>query len=204
MRPKIFDIDPANASLTGFRSNATGVDFALTSTSSGDGLAHQVSIRNDAVTDHSGKTFTLSGTDPDGKSQTEVVTGPGSVSTVESAKYFLTLTSVTPSASIDADTMDIGWVDEVQSQTIMVDAKAWVGAQIAVDVTGTINYTVEETSSNIQAGDAAHWFAISSLAAKTADVTSSGSIGMRAIRLTVNSYTDGAEIQMSVAQPFTY
>jgi hypothetical protein len=204
MRPKMFDIDPANASLTGFRSNATGVDFVLTATSSGDGLAHQVSIRNDSSTDHTGKTFVLLGTDPNGKAQTESVTGPNNGATVESTGYYLTLTSVTPSATIGADTMDIGWVDEVCSQTIMLDRMAWVGASLAVDVTGTINYTVEETISNVQFGETVDWNAISAFSGKTADVTGTASVGMRAIRLLINSYTDTAEIQLTVAHPFTY
>jgi hypothetical protein len=64
---------PADASLTAFASNVTGASFTLTANSSGDSLAHQVSIRNDSATDHSGKTVTLVGTDADGRSQTEVV-----------------------------------------------------------------------------------------------------------------------------------
>ena len=55
MRPKNLDLDPANANLTGYLSNATGAGpFTMTTTSSGDSLAHQVSIRNDSITDFSG------------------------------------------------------------------------------------------------------------------------------------------------------
>lgn len=201
MRPKVFDIDPANANLTGFRSNATGVDFALTSTSSGDGLAHRISIKNDSGTDHSGKTFALVGTSPDGKAQTETVTGPAGGATVESVGYWLALTSVTPSATIGGDTMDIGWVDEVATQTIPVDAKSTSACTIATDISGTINFTVQETFNDIQGGATAQWIPISALSAKTADTTSSASVGARAIRLVVNSYTDTAEIQMAVSQP---
>jgi hypothetical protein len=201
MRPKQFDIDPANASLTGFRSNATGVDFTLTATDSGDGLAHRVSVRNDSATDHSAKTLILVGTDPDGKAQTETIAAPDTSATVESSGYYLTLTSVTPSATIGADTFDIGWVDEVATQTIPIDARSSVSATVAIDVTGTINYTVQETFSDIQGGVAAHWLPISALASKTADLTSSASLGSRAIRLVVNSYTDTAEIKMFVAHP---
>lgn len=201
MRPKVFDIDPANANLTGFRSNATGVDFALTATSSGDGLAHQVSVKNDSATDHSAKTLVLVGTDPDGKAQTETINAPGTSATVESAGYYLTLTSVTPSATIGGDTFDIGWVDEVATQTIPIDAKSTAACTIATDITGTINFTVLETFNDIQAGATAQWIAISALASKTADTTASASVGARAIRLVINSYTDTAEIQMAVSQP---
>ena len=70
-----FDVDPADASLTGFASNVTGATFTLTATEATDGLAHQVSIKNDSITDHAGKTVTLVGTDPEGRALTEVVTG---------------------------------------------------------------------------------------------------------------------------------
>lgn len=206
MRSKTYDIDPANASLTGFASNVTGASFTLAATSSGDGLAHQVSIRNDSATDHSGKTVTLVGTDADGKALTEVVTGPGTSATVESTGYFLTLTSATPSATIGADTFDIGWVDEVATQSIPVDRRSGSAPTVSVNVTGTISFTVQECFEDVQAKgfDAqqdARWLPISALATKTADTVSTSSVGASAIRLIVNSYTDTAEIQMDVAQP---
>lgn len=206
MRPKEFDIDPANANLTGFASNVTGATFTLTANDSGDSLAHRVSIRNDSATDHSGKTVTLVGTDADGKPLSEAVTGPTGSATVESAGYFLTLTSATPSATIGADTFDIGWVDEVRTQSIPTNWRADVGARIGVDVTGTIDYTVNETYENVQvegqsAVQSASWYPISALAAQTTDVASVASPGATAIHLVVNSYTDTAEIQMQVSQP---
>jgi hypothetical protein len=201
MRPKQFDIDPANVSLTGFLSNGTGATFTLTATSSGDGLAHQVSIRNDAATNHAGKTLALVGTDADGFAQTETVTGPGSSATVESSKYFLTLTGVTPSATIGADTFDIGFVDEVMSKTIPISKQ--VAAAIAVTVTGTVNYTVQETFEQVQSGRAPTtmlWHNITALAAKTASLVGLTTPGATAVRLVINSYTDTAEIQMDVSQ----
>lgn len=205
MRPKEFDIDPANASLTGFRSNATGVDFALTATNSGDGLAHQVSVRNDSITNHSAKTLTLVGTDADGKAQTEVMAAPNTSATVESTLYYLTLTSVTISATIGADTFDIGWVDEVATPTYPLDWRSGEQATIAVDVTGTIDFTVQETFDPIQVAgldpqQETNWFPISALTGKTADTVAAATLGATAIRLLVNSYTDTAELQMNVNQ----
>ena len=143
MRPNTIDIDVADANLTGFASNVTGATFTITTTETSDGLAHQVSIRNDSATDHSGKTVTLVGTDANGAALTEVVTGPGTSATVESAGYFKTLTSATPSATIGADTFDIGWVDEVASHTYILDWPRGNGATISVDVTGTLDFTVQ-------------------------------------------------------------
>lgn len=200
MRPNMIDIDVADANLTGFASNVTGAAFTLTTTATTDGLAHQVSIKNDSATDHSGKTVTLVGTDANDKALTEVVTGPGSSATVESTGYFKTLTSATPSATINADTFDIGWVDEVSSQTYPIDWRSPYACNITVDVTGTIDFTVQETFVNVLDGTAPVWVNITALAAKTADTTSTASVGATAIRVIVNSYSSGAELQMYTSQ----
>lgn len=193
---------PANENLTGFASNVTGASFTLTANSSGDSLAHQVSIRNDSATDHSGKTITLVGTDPDGKALIEVVTGPAGSATVESTGYFLTLTSATPSATIGADTFDIGWVDEFATKTIPID---WRGGQAALDinVTGTINYSVQETFDDIQFKTAAFvWTAddATTWTSQTIDQTLLFHAHPKAIRIIANSYSSGASIVLSYTQ----
>lgn len=205
MRPHEYDFDPADASLTGFASNVTGASFTLTANDSGDGLAHQVSIRNDSATDHSGKTITLVGTDPDGNALTEAVTGPGNGATVESSGYFLTLTSATPSATIGSDTFDIGWVDEFCSRTIPLNWRAQTAAAINVDVTGTIDFTVQQSFDGVRDVATFHqnaqWQAITALTTKTADTLSTATVGATAIRFIANSYSSGGEAQMNVTQP---
>lgn len=91
-----------------FKSNVTGATWTLTNTTAGDGKAHKVTIKGDAATDHSLKTAALVGTDANGLAQTETINLPNGTATVTSTKEFLTLTSVTPSATIGGDTMDIG------------------------------------------------------------------------------------------------
>lgn len=212
MRPKQLDFDPANADLTGFASNVTGASFTITTTATSDGLAHQVSIKNDSATDHSGKTVTLVGTDADGRAQTEVVTGPAGSATVESTKYFKTLTSATPSATIGADTFDIGWVDEFASQTIPLNWRADTPPIVQVVVTGTINFDIEGTLQDFRAAPAAPftfddqedlaWFNDANFTAKTASLTDDLALpGYRAIRIVANSYTDTAELQVFITHP---
>lgn len=212
MRPKQLDFDPANANLTGFASNVTGAAFTLTTTATSDGLAHQVSIRNDSATDHSGKTVTLVGTDADGRAQTEVVTGPAGSATVESTKYFKTLTSATPSATIGADTFDLGWVDEFASQTIPLNWRADTPPIVQVVVTGTINFDIEGTLQDFRADPVApftfndqsdlEWFNDANFTAKTASLTDDLAMpGYRAIRIVANSYTDTAELQVFITHP---
>lgn len=199
-QPKLIDIDVADANLTGFASNVTGASFTITTTATTDGLAHQVSIRNDTANDHSAKTITLVGTDADGYAQTEAVTGPGNGATVESTKYFKTLTSATPSATIGADTFDIGWVDEVASRTIMLDRTKGFGAMCQVDVTGTLDYTIQVSISHrsTYAGQASFaWVATTNTVhvASTADKIGDIEPQITAARLILNSYSSGAELQ---------
>ena len=204
MRPNTIDIDPNDASTTRYASNVTGATWTLTNTTPGDSLAHQVSILNDSVTDHSAKTAILTGTDSDGKVQTETVNLPGTSATIESTKYFLTLTSVVPSATIGTDTMDIGIVDEVASQTYPIDRLSDNTCNIFVDVTGTIDFTVQELWSNVydvaNPQQDATWINISALAAKTADTASTATKGATAVRIIVNSYSTTAELQMYTNQ----
>lgn len=191
---------PADANLTGFASNVTGAAFTLTANDSGDSLAHQVSIRNDSVTDHSGKTILLVGTDADGKAISESVTGPGSSATVESSLYFMTLTSATPSATIGADTFDIGWVDEFVTKTIPLDWRAG-SALLRVTVTGTINYDLEQTLSDIQFVDTITWFVgDAGHDDETASISVTFTVAPKAIRLKANSYSSGAVLLAEYVQ----
>jgi hypothetical protein len=199
--PRALSFAPANASLTGFASNVTGAAWTLTANNSGDSLAHQVSIRNDSATDWSGITITLVGTDANGQPQTEIVTGPVGSATVESAGYFLTLTSATPSATINADTMDIGWVDEFASVWINVNYLAEDILSLVVDVGGTINFTINQTFDRFDiAGTTVRWRALA--AAQTADGIWQTTGGATAVQFIVNSYSSGATVALNANPTF--
>lgn len=204
-KPTTYDMDPANANLTGFLSNATGATWTLTATSSGDGLAHQVSIRNDSATDHSAKTAVLTGTNAAGQAQTETVNLPTGSGTIESTKYFLTLTTVVPSATIGADTMDIGWVDEVTSTLYPLDWRSGTPATYAVSgLVGTCQFDIDETFEDFQnqTNMDSVTFATKS-ADQAADVIVAGTANATGVRLKFDSYTDGAELQFSISQAYT-
>lgn len=207
MNKHFVDLDFDSESLTGYASNVTGASWTITTTASPDGLAHQVSVRNDSATDHSAKTITLVGTDADGIPQTEVMNAPGSSATVESTKYFKTLLTATPSATIGADTFDIGWVDEIVSRTIMLNRYSQEPPTVQVVVTGTVNWTLQETLSPREhwASDSAFpvaWVASpnSNLAAQTVGRLADLESVLSAVRLVINSYSAGAEIQFYVQE----
>jgi hypothetical protein len=209
MLPKTFDIDPAAESLTGYSSNTTGTGpWTMTTTNSGDGLAHKVSIRNDAAVDYRGQTFTLVGTDADGRPQTDTITGPDASLTVESTKYFKTLlTSTASGAGIGGDTFDYGWVDEVASQTIPLDFYLSTPPTIDADLTGIANFDIQISTRNPWSTTATDQESLAFVddvnwSAKSVDYLDDLSLpGLRAMRFVTNSYSTGAEIQFYCTFP---
>lgn len=203
MRPKQWSFTPGDDSLTGFVSNATGATWTLTATTPDDGMAHLVIITNDSATDHSGKTALLTGTDANGNPQTETMALPaGSVATT-STKYFKTLTSVVPSATIGVDTMDVGWTDDIVSGTFIPDFKqAPFNMGLGVDISGTISYTVQHTFDDPFSATYSDmtWFNHSSLATKTTDADGNYAAPVRGIRVLINSLTSGATLKVTFIQ----
>lgn len=201
--PRTYTFAPSNASLTGFASNVTGATWTLTATAAPDGLAHQVSIRNDSANDKSLIGITLVGTDANGSAQTEVVTGPVGSATVESAGYYKTLTSVTPASTWGADTADIGYVDEFVSQTINVNCLAEDSLTLVVDIGGTINFTVEQTFDRFDVeGSTVVWHTITDAGSQTADGIWNTTGGATAVRFVVNSYSNGATVRLNANATF--
>jgi hypothetical protein len=206
MRPKVFSFNPVTALLTGYATNVTGATWTLTNTATTDGLGHKITIQNNSVTNHSAKTATVVGTDVDGNAQTETLNLPNTSATVTGVKYFKTVTSVTPSATIGADTMNIGWDQVGVSNTYPVD---WVkvtvgGISLGVTITGTINYTVQHTLDEIfastTAAQTANWFNHSTVASKTASSDGNYAFPVRAIRLMINSVTNGATVSFNILE----
>ena len=202
MRPNRLFYTPAAANLIGFRSNATGVDWALTATTSADEMAHLVTIRDDSGNDHSAKTAILTGTDPDGKAQTETVNLPGASATITSTKYFKTLTSVVPSATIGGDTMDIGWSAVSVTPTYPLDTYASNAANVYMDISGTINFTGQQSFANVWEDSSylTSFSAVTAFSAKTGDTAGQMAVGAMAMRVLINSVTAGATLTVYTSQ----
>ena len=208
MRPRSISYSPVTTSAAGLASAVAYANggYALTANSAGDSLAHRITIGGIAATDHSGKTFTITGTDADGFAQTEGIAGPNGVATVTSTKYFATVSSVTVSATTGADTFNIGWNVVGYSPTYPLDWASSAAANIDTEVTGTINYTVQQTFDNVLKNGAyvgsATWAAISAgFTTQTGQVVGQASIGATAFRLVVNTVTNGATLGYKTTQP---
>ena len=194
MRPHQKTWTVAAAVADGYVNDTTGATaITLLNSGPGDGLAHQCNIT--ASGDISLITFTFTGTDADGVALVEALAGPAGASTVETTGYFKTMTSITKSATMGAETADIGWVDEFVTPTLPLDTYA-NGISANIDITGTIDYTVQATNSDMRTrleDGPFNWFDVDDpnidLIAITADVQFALQPLPRAIRLKANSYT---------------
>lgn len=202
MKYKQVTFTPATASTTGFAASVTGATFTLTATTSGDGLAHKVTVLNNTATNHSAKNLTFIGTSQDGGAQTETISAPGASATVTTTLTYLTLTSVTISSTIGADTFSIGFANVFSSPTFPVN---WRGgnASLNTNVTGTINYDLQQTFDDIQVTTPPFVWSVDNPATQagvTAGATFLYQAHPKALRIYVNSYSAGAILRFSYAQ----
>lgn len=215
MRLKEYDVDPIDVDADGIAQSQTLAAGGAQSLTLNGALVTGGVFRADfggrrigiaSVGNDSARTFTVTGTDPDGYALTEAVTG-ANAGTAESTEYFATVSSVT----VDDDTaaaVAVGTVDELCSKTLPLDWRADDAARLNVDVTGTINYTIQETFDDVQrpgqlarsAYQNSQWIDITALASQTGDVTSETSRHATAFRIVVNSYSSGAELQVNRIQ----
>lgn len=218
-RLQTIDIDPVDVDTDGIAASQTpaagGVQNltlggALTSGgvyTSADGGARQLVIT--AAANESARTFTVTGTDADGKAQTEAIAGPNAT-TVESTKYFLTVTQI----STDDDTagaITVGTVDELASKTIKLNRHATTGALLQLMTANGANINVTAQVALADPDDytdqeAIPWISTqdTDLVAATQAANAIGSLDVHAVafRLIVNSYSTGAEVQAYISQGY--
>ena len=200
MRPATLSYTPSDDDTDGFANDVnttSGLSFTLAATSVGDSMAHKVIITpSGSVTGN----YSLTGTDENGRAQTETL-ATDTVNAVTSAKFYLTLTEVLAPSGIGANTVDIGWTDDVVSPAYPLDWPSGANANIFIDISGTIDFTVQESFSNIFTTTVPVWSAISALTSKTADTFGQANPGATAFRILVNSLTAGATIAFTTSQP---
>lgn len=146
----------------------------------------------------SARTFTITGTDPDGKAQVETRAGPN-VNTVTSVKFWRSILSIAiDAAAAGAITIGINATGQFVSQTIPLDLYE-PQTTVAVDISGTINYDVQKAFERPTAGETPNWVA-GGLATQTADANTAYTSSTGAVRLKVNSYSAGATAKLQVLQ----
>lgn len=210
MRAKYLSFTPSDEDADGIADDlATGTDWSSSdaewlATAVPDGLAHQLVVTT-AGNEPAGNapSLTLTGTDADGNAITDTVVLPNAT-TVETAKYFSTVTSATTGTDDTIDTMDIGWVDEFVSQTVPLDQYANRPATAQLTITGTIAVDIEDTLSDIRDGGEQSswtWLNDANFTNKTASVGGNlAADAIRAVRVVANSYSSGATLELALAQ----
>lgn len=195
--PITADADLFNAAVT-----STGAAIVPTTTATTDGLAHIVTLTSAGGVDLSTLSFALVGTDADGKTQTDTIAAGPNGTTVSSAKYFKTLTSVTPSATMATKEMTIGIGAASLTPTVALERRSIAAAALTVETSGTINYTAQETIGDVFAYQPSilPWSAITALTTKTATTDGASRVGAAGVRLLTNSVTNGAALILWISQ----
>ncbi len=215
MTTRRLDYDPADVDANGIAAALpTGTDWSLDDdaewllSSAGDGLAHRL-VMTTAGNEPAGNapSMTVTGTDADDNAITDVVVLP-SITTVETTKYFKTVTSATTGANATINTVDIGWVDEFASPTIYLDEQFQSNWQL--DVTGTLSIDTDFMVKDPRKGtvladqNAEPWLdaVVATLDAETADSSTAVVVpeGYVCMRFRMNSYSSGAEFQAYLSQ----
>jgi hypothetical protein len=93
--------------------------------------------------DDSARTFTIVGTSSSGNFLTETIAGPNAT-TAQSVLDYKTVTSVSINGAA-AGAITVGTSGVASSRWMRLDSWAFSQVGIQVDVTGTINYTVQQT-----------------------------------------------------------
>jgi len=208
MRPiKIGTLTPTDTSTVWFNASgltSTGAAVAVTQTSTGDSLAHRVTLTAPVQATLAGVAFTIVGTNANGATQTEVIAaGPASGATVSGSQFFLTVETVKPSATMGAKVLAVGLLAEAIGHWNNLE-NTMSAPMVMVGVTGTIDYSVYQTPANIfdaPERDAVYTtigMPITGLSAVTANVLAQGGESCRAIMLRVNSFTATATITMYI------
>jgi hypothetical protein len=207
MRPiKFGPFSPITALTTAFNAqgfNSTGAATAPTTSATTDGLAHQVTLLAPVQATLVGVTFTIVGTAADNNAQTETgLVGPASGATVTSTKYFKTVSTITPSATMGALTVAVGIAAPSLSSSLVLSEEQLAAANLTITMTGTVNVTVNDTIGNVWdvAPSTLPWGAITALTSKAVTTDGSARASATAVQVLTNSVTNGATYTLWVGQ----
>jgi hypothetical protein len=161
-------------------------------------------------------TFTLTGTDRYGYTQSETITGPNN-STVVSTLDYKTITNISISGSTTGNSFTVGTVATNGAFTTpwyVGDYRTGKPLLAVINVTGTINYTVQYTqeSLNDQSLTVAQQIARlqnpdvfsstdTNVVTATTDQSTTFIMAVPGVRVLVNSYSTGATLKVTFQSP---
>lgn len=159
-------------------------------------LAYAIGITS--AGDESGRTFTITGTNADGAALVEAVTG-ANAGLALSTGYFRSISSIAVDAAT-AGAVIVGTSNATRSAlspTFPVDMDRYT-TELAADVSGTINFTLQKCYERPTAGETPNW--LTAQAAGAIDVQTAITNPIGAVRVLFTSYTNGATLALSILQ----
>jgi hypothetical protein len=209
---------------TGVRSTATRF-YTVTRVAASAAAAGNVSVgtngyvivdepRRGLITsagDDTGDTFVFYGTDWSGNAISESIAG-SSASTAQTLSDFATVDLITMSGATASTGITVGTSGVASSRPIFLDRFGFAPTALQVDVTGTVNFTVQQTLDNpngpvggpgVTPYDDVTWFnhPDSALASATADAQGNYAYIPNMTRITLNSGTGSVTYKVLQAGP---
>jgi hypothetical protein len=167
-------------------------------------IASPAKITITTVADESGKTFTVTGTNYSGSVISEVITGPNNTTGTSSLTY-KTVTRIVVSAAT-AGAITVGNAQSGSSPWIALDPWAFPQVAIQCSVSGTVDYTVQQTLDNpndpinpVAAADM-QWVDHPDVSLVGASTTQQGNYGYAPLFMRVNLNSGSGSIRMTVVQ----
>lgn len=146
-------------------------------------------------------TFTVTGTDGEGRSISEAIAGPNN-NTVETSKYFKTVTQIAADGAVGTNVI-VGIADEFASTYYIVSSTRAVSSiGVGISSGATVNYKIQHMVMDPQstANASQVWYDHSTLANQSASAASSYIAPVRAVRLVMNSYTSTPTMTVTILQ----
>jgi hypothetical protein len=193
MRPKRFTYTLVALNDDGYIEVAEGTGAGPWTTFAGqpgDGCSHPVTIYSaQNISDH---TFTITGTDAEGRTISETITGPNAT-TVTSVKYYATLTSITVNSTLGTDDFICGWTALAHTPIYPVNFPGTVGPTLGVVIGGTVTYSGMQANGDVFSlpSDTLYFVAITGMAGATVSAYVTAPAGTTGLRIHVASHTSG-------------
>lgn len=199
MRPKRISVVLAALDADGYVAsvnvNSVAVGSAYTiraaATHPNDGASHPVTITS--AGDATGTVFTVTGTDAEGRTISENITGLDT-NVATSTKYYADVTSVVRySGATGAVAFTVGYTALARTPIYPVNTYGTVGPVLAVDIGGTVTYSGMATNGDVFtiASDTLFFDPITGMSSVTADASVAPAAGCTGLRIHVASHTSG-------------
>jgi hypothetical protein len=115
---------------------------ALTLAAGAASIAYPAQLVLTTSANYTGVNFTITGTDPTGAVQTEVIAGPNST-TANSVLYYKSVTSIVSNGGVAGGAVKVGSTGLTSTRWVRFDSWANNNTVVQADVTGTANFTIQ-------------------------------------------------------------